>query len=358
MPVFPRMSRLIESRWMELPRIVAIGSDVLQELPQICCRLHLPDQALIITGPHTQNVMADAIRDLLEPEGYHTETHICTASRLEEVDRAVMVARQSGAGFLIGAGGGRSIDIAKLASMKADLPYLSIPTAASHDGICSSQASLTVNGEATSVRAQSPLAIVADSKIISQAPARLLAAGCGDIISNFTAILDWQLAYRLRNEEYSEYASALSGMTARMIAERAADIRPGLEESARIVIKALISSGVAMSIAGSSRPASGSEHKFAHAVNRIAPGRALHGELCGLGSIIMMYLHGGDWNMIKRALETVGAPTSASQLGLERETVLSALVRAHEIRPERYTILDSGLNRMAASRAAEATGII
>ena len=62
--------------------------------------------------------------------------------------------------------------------------------------------------------------------------------------------------------------------------------------------------------------------------------------------------------MIKRALETVGAPTSASQLGLERETVLSALVRAHEIRPERYTILDSGLNRMAASRAAEATGII
>ena len=358
MPVFPRMSRLIESRWMELPRIVAIGSGVLQELPQICSRLHLQGQALIITGPHTRNVMANAIQDLLEPEGYRTEILICSASRLEEVDRAENAARESGAGFLIGAGGGRSIDIAKLASMKADLPYLSVPTAASHDGICSSQASLTVNGEATSVKAQSPLAIVADSKIISQAPARLLAAGCGDIISNFTAILDWQLAFRLRNEEYSEYASALSGMTARMIAERAADIRPGLEESARIVIKALISSGVAMSIAGSSRPASGSEHKFAHAVNRIAPGKALHGELCGLGSIIMMYLHGGDWRMIRSALETVGAPTSASQLGLELETVVSALVRAHEIRPERYTILDSGLNQIAASRAAEATGII
>ncbi|MDD1739527.1 MAG: NAD(P)-dependent glycerol-1-phosphate dehydrogenase, partial [Methanothrix sp.] len=81
-------------------------------------------------------------------------------------------------------------------------------------------------------------------------------------------------------------------------------------------------------------------------------------ELCGLGSIIMMYLHGGDWRMIRSALETVGAPTSASQLGLEPETVVSALVRAHEIRPERYTILDSGLNQMAASRAAEATGII
>ena len=147
-------------------------------------------------------------------------------------------------------------------------------------------------------------------------------------------------------------------MTAKMIVERASDIRPGLEESARIVVKALISSGVAMSIAGSSRPASGSEHKFAHSVNRISPGRALHGELCGLGTIMMMYLHGKDWRMIKQALEQVGAPTSAHQIGLDGETVVEALVNANKIRPERYTILDSGLNRVAASRAAEATGVV
>jgi glycerol-1-phosphate dehydrogenase [NAD(P)+] len=343
---------------MELPRIVAIGSGALLEVPEICASLHLKGRALIITGPHTEHVMGKAIFDLLEDGGYEPVTLICTASKLEEVDRAELLAGEMQAGFLIGAGGGRSIDIAKLASLRADVPFLSVPSAASHDGICSSQASLTVNGETTSIKAQSPLAIVADSKIISQAPARLLAAGCGDIISNFTAILDWQLAFRLRNEEYSEYASALSGMTARMIVETAADIRPGLEESARIVIKALISSGVAMSIAGSSRPASGSEHKFAHAVNRIAPGRALHGELCGLGTIMMMYLHGGDWKMIKKALALVGAPTCAAEAGLDADCVIAALVHAHEIRPERYTILDTGLNRMAAAKAAEATGII
>jgi len=343
---------------MELPRIVAVGSGVIQELPEICSRLRLLGRALIITGPRTLDVMGKAIFELLEECGYGPETLICSASKLEEVDRAERLAREMGAGFLIGAGGGRSIDIAKLSSVGLGVPFLSVPTAASHDGICSSQASLTVNGETTSIKAQSPLAIVADSKIISQAPARLLAAGCGDIISNYTAILDWQLAHRLRNEEYSEYAAALSGMTARMIVELAADIRPGVEESARIVIKALISSGVAMSIAGSSRPASGSEHKFAHAMNKIAPGRALHGELCGLGTIMMMYLHGGDWKMIKRALAMVGAPTSAAEAGLDAESVISALVDAHEIRPERYTILDTGLNRMAAAKAAEAVGII
>lgn len=343
---------------MELPRKVAVGSGVLLELPEICSDLKLEPRALIITGPNTQEIVGKAIFELLEDGGFEPVTQISSASKLEEVERAEMLAREINARFLIGAGGGRSIDIAKLASLRSGVPFVSVPTAASHDGICSAQASLTVNGETASLSAQAPLAIVADTKIISQAPARLLAAGCGDIISNYTAILDWQLAHRLRNEEYSEYAAALSGMTARMIVELAPSIRPGLEDSAKIVVKALISSSVAMSIAGSSRPASGSEHKFAHAINRIAPGRALHGELCGLGTITMMYLHGGDWKMIRTALDHVGAPTSAAQVGLERETVLEALVEAHKIRPERYTILDAGLNRNAAARAAEATGMI
>lgn len=343
---------------MELPRIVAVGSGALLELPEICSYLHLKGPGLIITGPHTDDVVGKRILSLLEEEGFQTQTLVSSDSKLEEVDRAEAVAREIEANFLIGAGGGRSIDIAKITSMRTNIPFLSLPTAASHDGICSSQASLTVNGEAVSLPAQSPLSIIADTRIIAQAPARLLAAGCGDIISNYTAILDWRLAHRLRDEELSEYASALSAMTAKMIVERASDIRPGLEESAKIVVKALISSGVAMSIAGSSRPASGSEHKFAHSVNRIAPGRALHGELCGLGTIMMMYLHGKDWRMIKEALIQVGAPTTAGQIGLDAETVVEALVNAHKVRPERYTILDSGLNRVAAARAAEVTGVI
>ena len=343
---------------MELPRIVAVGNEAILELPQICSYLHLEGPGLIVTGPHTDDVVGKTILELLNSGGFEPQTLICTASKLEEVDRAEARAREIEAGFLIGAGGGRSIDIAKIASTRTNIPFLSLPTAASHDGICSSQASLTVNGEAVSLPAQSPLAIIADTGIIARAPARLLAAGCGDIISNYTAILDWQLAHRLRSEEFSEYASALSGMTAKMIVERASDIRPGLEESAKIVVKALISSGVAMSIAGSSRPASGSEHKFAHSINRIAPRRGLHGELCGLGTIMMMYLHGKDWKMIREALAQVGAPTSADQIGLDAETVVEALVNAHRIRPERYTILDSGLNRDAAARAAEATGVI
>lgn len=341
---------------MELPRRVVVDSDALSEISEICEDLKLKGRALIITGPNTRNLVGKEISRLLER--FEPEILISQASRLEEVDRAENLAKEIGASFIIGAGGGRSIDIAKQASLRRDIPFLSVPTAASHDGICSAQASITINGEATSISAHAPMAIIADTRIISGAPARLLSAGCGDIISNYTALLDWQLAHRLRNEEYSDYAAALSDMTAKMMVRLAPTIRPGLEESARVVVKALISSGVAMSIAGSSRPASGSEHKFAHAINRIAPGKALHGELCGIGTIVMMYLHGGNWQMIRDALRQTGAPTSALDLGLDRETVIEALTNAHKIRPERYTILDTGLTTQAAIKAAEATEIV
>jgi len=167
------------------------------------------------------------------------------------------------------------------------------------------------------------------------------------------------LARNLRGEEYSNYAAALSEMTAQILIENAHSIKPGLEESAWNVSKALVSSGVAMSIAGSSRPASGSEHLFSHSLDRIAEKSALHGEQCGVGSIMMMYLHGGDWQKIKDCLLTIGAPTTARALGVKDEDIIEALVHAHEIRKERYTILgDKGLTREAAERLARITKVI
>jgi glycerol-1-phosphate dehydrogenase [NAD(P)+] len=252
--------------------------------------------------------------------------------------------------FLIGVGGGRVIDTAKIVSYNIDRPFISIPTAASHDGIASARASVpTVEGHA-SLEAQPPMAIVADTGIIASAPHRLLAAGCADVISNYTAILDWELAHRVKGEPMSEYAITLSKMTAEILVKDAHLIKPHQEQSAWIVIKALVSSGVAMSIAGSSRPASGGEHKFSHALDRLAPGKALHGESCGIGTIISMYLHGGDWRSIRASLKMIGAPTTPADLGIEDSVAVEALLMAKTIRPERFTIFDMGLTRESAEK--------
>jgi len=121
----------------------------------------------------------------------------------------------------------------------------------------------------------------------------------------------------------------------------------------------MIVSGVAMSVAGNTRPASGSEHMFSHMLDQIAPGKALHGEQCGVGAIMMMYLHGEDWEKIRDFLETIGAPTTARDLRIPKKKIIEALVNAQKIRPERYTILgEQGLTEDAAKKLAKITKVI
>jgi glycerol-1-phosphate dehydrogenase [NAD(P)+] len=204
-----------------------------------------------------------------------------------------------------------------------------------------------------------PVGILADTSLIVQAPFRLLASGCADVISNLTAVLDWKLAVRLRNEEYSSTAAMFAEYSAQEIIDHAGLIKSGLEESAWIAIRPMLIAGIAMSVAGSSRPCSGSEHLFSHALDTVAKHPALHGEQCGVGATMMMHLHGGDWRRVKHALATIGAPTTALELGVTADEVIRALVKAHSIRPERYTILGgSGLTRDAAERLAKVTGVI
>lgn len=343
---------------MQLPRFIVTGHGTINKVTSVCEKLKLHDNALIVTGKYTKKIAGDIVYDAMDDKGYIVDIEVTNNSSMEEVKRIKSVAVSKNAQYLLGIGSGTSIDVAKLASTEIGLPFLSVPTAASHDGIVSSRASIIHNGKSTSIEANAPMAVVADTKIIADAPYHLLAAGCGDIISNYTAVLDWEMASRLRNEQFSEYAAALSRMTAKILVDSAELIKPDLESSARIVVKALVSSGVAMSIAGSTRPASGSEHMFSHALNQFAPVPALHGAQCGVGSIMMMYLHGGDWKKIRGALKVIHAPTSADELGIEDKYILEALVLAHTIRPERYTILGTGLSSDAAENIARITKVI
>jgi glycerol-1-phosphate dehydrogenase [NAD(P)+] len=127
----------------------------------------------------------------------------------------------------------------------------------------------------------------------------------------------------------------------------------------RDLVEGLISTGVAAGIAGSSRPCSGSEHLFSHYLDRLAPDKGLHGEKCGIGTIMMAKLHGIDWKRVRTALKNVGAPVEASQIGVGDSMVIESLTEASKIRPERYTILSKkGLTTKGAALLAKSTGVI
>jgi len=346
------------SKSMELPRLIVIGHEIIDDVGDICKKLFLTGKALIISDENTKKIAGDQIEDILSKKPFRVEQYVIQDATMAEVKKVKKFIKNNNISFVLGVGGGRPIDVAKCSSFYSELPFISVPTAASHDGIVSSRASIMNKNRKESITAQTPIALIGDAKIIATSPYKLLAAGCGDIISNYSAVRDWVLANKLKNEYFSNYAAALSEMTAQILVENSKMIRPNFEESARMVVKALVSSGVAMSIAGSSRPASGSEHMFSHALDRLAPKPALHGEQCAVGCIMMMYLHGGDWQSIKNALERIGVPTTAFGLGIDESIIVEALTIAHTIRPERYTILGDGLTREAAEDLAIKTGVI
>jgi len=349
-----------KSTWIRLPRNVVVGHGVIEETVAAVEELHLTGRPLVVTSPTPGTVAGERVVELFAAADTDPADHYIERASHGTVAAVVEVAESVGAGYLVGVGGGKVIDVTKMAAEEGGVGFVSVPTAASHDGIVSGRASIPEGDTRHSVAADPPLAVVADTDILAEAPWELTTAGCADIISNFTAVRDWQLAHRLKNVPYSEYAGALSQMTAEMLVDNADSIRPELEESAWIVVKALVSSGVAMSIAGSSRPASGAEHLFSHQLDRYDPGAALHGHQVGVGSIMTEYLHSGQqgaWRDVRDALASIGAPTTAEELGIDDETIIDALTSAHEIR-DRYTILGDGMSEPAAREAARATGVI
>ena len=348
-------------KWMQLPREVLVGHGVLEEIGRVCRHLGLRGGATVVTGArYTRKIAGERVVEILADSGYEVQLVEVQAINPDSIESVREIIKENKMSFVLGVGGGTIIDTAKITSFELGIPFISVPTIASHDGIASPRASIKGDDRSpVSRQAQAPLAVIADTRIISSAPFRFTAAGCGDILANYTAVRDWQLAQRLQNAEFSSYAAALSEMTANMILENAAKIKKRDEKAAWTVVKALVSSGVAISIAGSSAPASGSEHKFSHALDMIADKPALHGEQCGVGTIMMSYLYGDDWQRIRDTLKEIGAPTTAKELGIKDEYIIEALTIAHKINPERYTILgESGLTKEAAVRLALATGVI
>jgi len=362
------MERFIKSKTMIFPREIIVGHNTTSQVAELCDRIGRGKEVLIVEDKKTKKLSGDEISKILKKSNYNVKERVVSSPTVGEVNRLIKYAHKQKIKLLLGVGGGSVIDVTKLAAFELNRPFISVPTSAAHDGIASPRASLKHSKGSVSKTAVSPLAILADTKIISKAPYRMLASGCADVISNISAVMDWELAHRLKGEEFSSHAAVLAKTAAQLLIDNADDIRVNTEESAWFGVKAMIVSGVAMSVAGNTRPASGSEHMFSHMLDHLGPGimlkgkkykRPMHGEQCGVGAIMMVYLHGGDWEKVRDALKKIGAPTTSTELGVSKKKIIEALGRAQEIRPERYSILgETGLTKDAAKRLAKITGVI
>ncbi|MGW2783679.1 iron-containing alcohol dehydrogenase family protein [Streptomyces populi] len=242
---------------------------------------------------------------------------------------------------VVGLGGGKIIDCAKFAAARVGLPLVAVPTNLAHDGLCSPVATLDNDAGRGSYGVPNPIAVVIDLDVIRDAPVRFVRAGIGDAISNINAIADWELANRVTGEKIDGLAAAMARQAGEAVLRHPGGV--GDNDFLQVLAEALVLTGIAMSISGDSRPASGSCHEINHAFDILFPQRAAsHGEQCGLGAAFAMYLRGAheDAAFMAEVLRRHGLPVLPEEIGFTVDEFVQVVEFAPRTRPGRYTILE------------------
>ncbi|MGX4688550.1 iron-containing alcohol dehydrogenase family protein [Streptomyces sp. JNUCC 63] len=260
------------------------------------------------------------------------------------LDDAIRLAGEMKAGHydaVVGLGGGKIIDCAKFAAARIGLPLVAVPTNLSHDGLCSPVATLDNDAGRGSYGVPNPIAVLIDLDVIRDAPARFVRSGIGDAVSNISAVADWELSHRVNGEKIDGLAAAMARQAGEAVLRHPGGI--GDSDFLQVLAEALVLTGIAMSISGDSRPASGACHEINHGFDLLFPKRAAsHGEQCGLGAAFAMYLRGAHEESAAMAevLRRHGLPVLPEDIGFTVDEFVRVVEFAPETRPGRYTILE------------------
>lgn len=165
---------------------------------------------------------------------------------------------------VISVGTGSLNDICRLAAARQNKKFCIFATAPSMDGFASYSSPIVCNGFKASYPAKSPEVIIADTKILAAAPSVLKSSGFGDMVAKYVALIDWQISALLTGEFYCEKIASLTRDAIDELMSMADKVCINDEYTAGKIFEALLKTGIGMSFAKNSRPASGSEHIVAH----------------------------------------------------------------------------------------------
>ena len=229
---------------------------------------------------------------------------------------------------LIALGSGTIHDITRYVAYNKDIPFISVPTAASVDGFVSTVAAMTWRGDKKTFTAVSPIYVVADTDIFKEAPYRLTASGVSDLIGKYTALVDWKISSIVIGEYICNKVCNMEIDAVNKLCECVDDLVLGKSEAYEQLMYALILSGLAMQIIGNSRPASGAEHHMSHlwemeVINKHLD--AYHGEKVSVGLILVME----EYKKIKKSIEN-GRCRVKKYYGLE-EDMLKEVFKSREM---------------------------
>lgn len=317
-----------------IPTLVRIKPGALDRMGVYADR-HNFKRALLFSSQDLNTQLSE--RMLAALEKVEILQHVPVDSISFEKTIALFNQMPASADVIIGFGGGKALDVAKYISFLSRLPYLAVPTSLSNDGVCSPQSSLTIENRRRSLPSAMPFGVILDTAVCLEAPEILWHSGVGDLVSKLTAVRDWKLAFHAQQTPVDDFAALLSDASVfEFLARPARDI-----EGMKLLGTALLMSGIAMSIAGSSRPASGSEHLISHALDGISKRPRMHGLQVGVATYLISHLQEANSDLIATLFDTTGFWKLIENDPFDRAEWLEAARLAPTIKDNYYTVLSS-----------------
>ena len=323
---------------MQLNKTLLIGENYIARVKETLIANGISGKILYVSDSIVDVLYGDIVRKQIEEVGILKTELVDDNTISYSMNLAERVIATS-IKCIVALGGGRVLDVCKYASYISKVPLLSIPTTMANDGIASPIAVLKrQDNKPMSLGSSMPTMLLIDTKIILDSPIELVKAGIGDTISNYMALIDWEHAVEIGKDTMNGYAFMMSQTSLDALMNTQFNtICPGF---IKLLANCLVLSGIAMDFAGTSRPVSGSEHLFSHALDYYCPKRNLHGIQVALGTVAVLRLINRDYRPVLEYLNKFKVDINPSHLGIDEETFVLCMQKATSMRTGRYTYLE------------------
>jgi len=358
-----------------IPKVV-IEKGALQQITSYVKKRNFSKLVLVV-DENTKSVAGHALESLLE-----NEENLVTIVELkpnqhgqvianEETLVQLLVEMPNDTHAILAIGSGTIHDVVRFVSYKMNIPFISVPTAASVDGFTSKGAPLIFRGFKETIQTASPLAVFVDIDVLKTAPQKMTAAGFGDMIGKYTSLLDWKISHLIAHEPYNKLAATITKKSLEACVKYVQQIAANEDDGLKILMQSLIESGLVMLVLDFSRPASGSEHHLSHywemELLKNDEKQLLHGAKVGVALAIIIDLYKQfvanfeidhmssnymyiehvreHWpnikeminelpngNEVRSLLQEVGGPATSKELNIPDQLVRDSLNEAYHLR--------------------------
>ncbi|MBQ9112221.1 MAG: sn-glycerol-1-phosphate dehydrogenase [Clostridia bacterium] len=269
---------------------IIVEKGAILRIPEVVSR-YGAKRVFVLADVNTYAAAGARVCEILDSAGIAYSRFVFPDEHLEPDDKAIDTATDGydpDCDLILGVGSGVINDIGKILADRNDKPYIIFGTAPSMDGYASATSSMAIAGLKVSMNSKCASVIMADTDILRNAPKRLLQAGLGDMLAKYVAVCEWRIASVVVGEYYCPRIAELILSALKKCVDNAEGLLRREEDAVIAVFEGLVIGGIAMSMAGCSRPASGVEHYYSHVwdMRGLAFGTPidLHGIQCAIGT--------------------------------------------------------------------------